>query len=91
MAYTRDFWEEKEWEDVRFEEGKAFMAGRDPEDVVDIPSQFSLIALTQSGNFTESRRTASRVHENLRQRLDIDQVCWILIWFIRPNCLTRVN
>jgi glycosyltransferase involved in cell wall biosynthesis len=74
MAYTREFWEEKGWEDVRFEEGKAFMAGRDPDDVVDIPSQFSLIALTHSDNFTGSLRTASRVHTSLRQTLDINQV-----------------
>ncbi|GAQ92859.1 hypothetical protein KFL_011700040, partial [Klebsormidium nitens] len=39
LAYTKRFWKEKGWEDVHFEEGKAFLHERDLNKIVDIPSQ----------------------------------------------------
>lgn len=74
LAYTRRFWKEKGWEDVHFEEGKAFLVGRDLSKIVDIPSQFHLIAMTHSGNCTGTLRTAKRVGAKLRQRVEPEDV-----------------
>jgi cellulose synthase/poly-beta-1,6-N-acetylglucosamine synthase-like glycosyltransferase len=69
MAYTRQFWKERGWEDVHFEEGKAFLRGRNLNEIVDIPSQFHLIAMTHVGNCTGTLGQAKRVAVSLRQRV----------------------
>ena len=74
LAYTRRFWKERGWQDVHYEEGKAFLEGRDLGKIVDIPSQFHLIAMTHAGNCTGTLRTAKRVGAKLRQKVAPEEV-----------------
>lgn len=70
MAYTRRFWEQRAWSNVRYDEGRAFLAGR-LGSMLDVPSTRNVIMLSHGTNFTEdARRRASVPHPTSVPRND---------------------
>lgn len=80
MMYTRGFWEERNWDrDAMYDEGRAFLRGRDPSDLVDVAPTDNVIMISHSENMTRGlRRMTAEAPLNRPEALFSESYCRLL-------------